>query len=307
METSRSLKRSFCRLFGEDSSFLCVAKGRTYMTTYLPNYAHFKSKEEMDHAAKQHVSANWNELNDTERAVLDLLRRYSVKHGAAHLKHETIAKGVNKSVSTIRRAIVKLERLQIIERVPFIRKVLSGLGANVYAILPFESINEQTEMNSPNDSSDLSESKTELEKLENEPLFLKSSSSSNTEDTVKRGLRDKMPAYIYDLMSPYLDETELYKAYGRLLRAKASVDRTIAFESNEGLFRDAILSVFHTYKRGKVRSLLAVLYTAIQDTSAQIYRSKYYTIPNWIESNDEQNEKPPLFQFRNSDGQIEYA
>ena len=78
------------------------------MTTYLSEYAYFTNKNDMDEAAKQHVAANWNELNTTERTVLDLIRRYSVKYGAAHLKHETIEKAVKKSNATVRRAIRKL-------------------------------------------------------------------------------------------------------------------------------------------------------------------------------------------------------
>ncbi|MFJ7936575.1 helix-turn-helix domain-containing protein [Sporosarcina sp. NPDC096371] len=108
------------------------------MTTYLADYAHFTNKHNMDEAVMQHVSANLNELNKTDRVVLDIIRRYSVKHGAAHLKHETIEKAVGKSNGTVRRILRKLEQLDIIERVRFIRPVMSGLGANIYAVKPFQ-------------------------------------------------------------------------------------------------------------------------------------------------------------------------
>ena len=64
------------------------------MTTYLADYAHFTNKDDMDKAAKEHIAAHWNAMNDTERAVLDMIRRYSVKFGAAHLKHETMEKAL---------------------------------------------------------------------------------------------------------------------------------------------------------------------------------------------------------------------
>ena len=115
------------------------------MTTYLADYAHFTNKDDMDKAAKEHIAAHWNAMNDTERAVLDMIRRYSVKFGAAHLKHETMEKALEKSNATIRRAIRKLEKLGIIERIHFVRPIMSGLGANIYAINPFS---EQGEMNS---------------------------------------------------------------------------------------------------------------------------------------------------------------
>ncbi|WP_438296617.1 hypothetical protein [Sporosarcina sp. FA15] len=71
-------------------------------------------------------------MNQTERDVLDTIRRYSVKYGAAHLKHETIEKTIKKYNAIVRRAIRKLEKLEIIERIHYIRPVMSGLGANIY-------------------------------------------------------------------------------------------------------------------------------------------------------------------------------
>jgi len=247
---------------------------------YLSSYAKFTDKYEMDEAANRHLSANWNDLNGTDRAVLDMIRRYSVKHGAAHLKADTIANTIQKSVATVRRAIRKLEALRIIERVPFIRRVLSGRGANIYAILP---VNDHAEMNSRSKAVEATESIAQEPKIENEPLSFKSYNLTPTEDTYKRGLRVKMPAYIYDLLEPYLNTSDMHEAYGAMIRGKAKIDNTITFESHEGLFSDEILSVINAYKRGKVRSIPAVLYAAVRDTTAQIYRQKHYTIPNWLD------------------------
>ena len=62
-----------------------------------------------------HRELERDESND--RAVLDMIRRYSVKYGAAHLKHDTMADKIGKSNVTVRRAIRKLEKLGIIERI----------------------------------------------------------------------------------------------------------------------------------------------------------------------------------------------
>lgn len=107
------------------------------MTTYLKAYSHFTNTQDMDEAAHCHVIENWNKMNPTDRAVLDMIRRYSVKYGAAHLKHDTLADAIGKSNVTVRRAIRKLEKLGIIERIHYIRPVMNGLGANIYTILPF--------------------------------------------------------------------------------------------------------------------------------------------------------------------------
>ncbi|WP_318615995.1 helix-turn-helix domain-containing protein [Sporosarcina sp. YIM B06819] len=107
------------------------------MTTYLRDFAHFANTQDMDEATRRHVIEHWNEMNPTDRAVLDMIRRYSVKYGAAHLKHDTMADKIGKSNVTVRRAIRKLESLGIIERIHYIRPVMNGLGANIYTILPF--------------------------------------------------------------------------------------------------------------------------------------------------------------------------
>ena len=109
----------------------------TIKTTYLKAYSHFTNTTDMDEAVRHHVLENWNEMNPTDRTVLDMIRRYSVKYGAAHLKHDTMAVAIGKSNVTVRRAIRKLEKLGIIERIPYIRPVMNGLGANIYTILPF--------------------------------------------------------------------------------------------------------------------------------------------------------------------------
>lgn len=107
------------------------------MTLYLADYAQFKFKTDMDQAVEQHITANRNFLNDSDRAVLNVIRRDSLKYGAAHLKHSTIEKATQKSNATVRRSIRKLERLGIIKRIHYIRPVMSGLGANIYVIKPF--------------------------------------------------------------------------------------------------------------------------------------------------------------------------
>ena len=108
------------------------------MTYYLTNYAYFTNKFDLDRAASSHRAEHWQAMNDTDRAVLDVIRQYSVKYGAAHLKHDTIAAAIGKSNITARRAVRKLVELKIIEKTHYVRPVMNGLGANIYAVLPFE-------------------------------------------------------------------------------------------------------------------------------------------------------------------------
>lgn len=108
------------------------------MTNYLTKHAYFTNKFDMDLAATQHRQEHWQAMNNTDRDVLDVIRRYSVKFGAAHLKHHTIEKAIGKSNATVRRAIRKLTTLGIIDKTHYVRPVMNGLGANIYAIKPFQ-------------------------------------------------------------------------------------------------------------------------------------------------------------------------
>ncbi|MCG7344039.1 hypothetical protein MHZ92_07840 [Sporosarcina sp. ACRSL] len=128
------------------------------MTHYLQQYARFNTIAEMDAAAEQHLALHWDELTKSDRHVLDVIRRYSVKYGAAHLKHGTIEEAIGKSNITVRRAIRKLVNLQIIEKVHYIRPVMSGLGANIYIILPFDEqgkMDDLDEDNKPHDNKEI--------------------------------------------------------------------------------------------------------------------------------------------------------
>ncbi|PIC63447.1 hypothetical protein CSV79_11675 [Sporosarcina sp. P13] len=116
------------------------------MTHYLSTYAKFTTKEQMDVAARKHLDIHFNAMNKTDRAVLEMIRCYSVKYLAAHLKHETMEKKLQVSNSTIRRSLRKLVKLEIIERIHFVRPVMNGMGANIYVILP---VIDQGKMNSP--------------------------------------------------------------------------------------------------------------------------------------------------------------
>lgn len=108
------------------------------MINYLTKYAYFTNKFDLDQAASQHRAEHWQAMNKTDRAVLDVIRQYSVKFGAAHLKHDTIAERIGKSNVTVRRAIRKLVQLNIIKKTHYVRPVMNGLGANIYAIKPYE-------------------------------------------------------------------------------------------------------------------------------------------------------------------------
>ncbi|CAM3040628.1 helix-turn-helix domain-containing protein [Filibacter tadaridae] len=171
------------------------------MKTYLTEHAHFTNTKDLDQATRQHVLAHWNAMNKTERAVLDMIRRYSVKYGAAHLKHETIEKAIKKSNATVRRAIRKLEKLYIIERIHFIRPVMSGLGANIYVIIPFH---DQSKMNSPEVTEKTADSKPQPAIPQTEAFLSK---SINSKDLKRTSPPEVLPTTLFGKMKSLLSST----------------------------------------------------------------------------------------------------
>lgn len=240
-----------------------------------------------------HVRELFSEqLTPSAIAVLDVLHRYACKYpGVCYMSKSKIAEMVGVTRMTVIRACNVLESLGII--VQHETKRHKGDKRQSSNAIVFVDVRKADEINIVTPVCDTKDA------LINTQL-----NSSNTLDTskqvfvdekevvkdlptvivdIKRGLRDKIPTYIYDLLAPYLNLDDLYAAYGALIRGKASIDRDIAFEGNERLYSDAILSVINAYKRGVVRNIFAVLYTAAKDTTAQIYRKEYYVVPDWLQ------------------------
>ena len=111
---------------------------KVQMTSYLTAYQSFKTVAEMDQHVEKHTLVNYGEMNETDRALLSLVAQYACKFpGASHLKVSTICDATGKSEATVRRTLRKLEKLLIIKKIPTIRRVSKGYGANIIVILPY--------------------------------------------------------------------------------------------------------------------------------------------------------------------------
>lgn len=149
--------------------FVLPGNGALSMTnlTSIDKHARIATVAEMDSITNEHIYANFNDLNKTDRAVLDTIRRYSSIYRAAKIKVSTLAKLIGKSVITARRSTAKLERLGIIERIKTTRPINVGQGANIYVILPY---NDRPETTAQEEDAELTESKPEDSKSEIDPL-----------------------------------------------------------------------------------------------------------------------------------------
>lgn len=245
---------------------MCVLIGKAAsetMTIYLDEYSTFNSTQELNYNVKQHEVHNNDKLTASNRQVLRFIARYSVKYaGASHLKVQTIADGVDKSVRTIRRALVKLEGLSIIERKETTRPKTGGAGANIIVIQPFMS----PRMTDREVDEKASDSNVETRSTEKEPSNKRVNSSNTSETRVTAlthpaSLRNSIPTKLYDALAPFFNADDLYKAVGTLYKAKATIDPSINAEDHEE-YTDAFHAVMRRYKAGKVGNLFGYLYAA---------------------------------------------
>lgn len=243
-----------------------------------------------------------DQLTPSTIKVLDVLHRYACKYpGVSYLSKSTIAEMVGISRRTVIRSCNQLEDLGIIVQHELKRRngdrrqssnaivfVKQEEQENVEETTMSHHVAHQDSLSKTQKSinNTLDTDKADFAEKEVVKDFIVDSVDNYKKDVktvkadVKRGLRDKMPTYLYDLLSPYFNLDDLYQAYGALIRGKAYVDKSIQFETHEGLFSDAVLSVINAYKRGIVRNINAVMYTAARDTSAQIYRQENYSKDN---------------------------
>jgi Helix-turn-helix domain len=248
---------------------------------YLTEYQTFKSKEELNAAIYAHIKRNSYDLNETDRKALKMIARYAVKFaGAAHLKAATIAQLIGKSEKTARRVINKLESLGIVRKVPTIRKINGGKGANILQILPVEDGDDQSTLSSREDAKTRDIKHTETQKSAAEPSNsikqLKNNTFLETATVPSTALKESLPSAIYDAMSPYFNADDLYKYYGILLRAKRSVSNNVLIEDNPQPFVTAFQNAVFKLKQGKIRNLANYLYRAWQSAAATIVRRRVF-------------------------------
>lgn len=135
---------------------------------YLAEFQSFTTKFELNEAVSSHMSRCKYKLNETDRDVLLMLSRYSVKYpGVAHLKLATIGESLKKSTRTIRRSVEKLEHLKVLNRQSFMREKSGGRGANLYIFSP---VNDRTDMSARQPAEKTTRSSDEENKIKNEPI-----------------------------------------------------------------------------------------------------------------------------------------
>ncbi|MEC1940420.1 helix-turn-helix domain-containing protein [Bacillus velezensis] len=234
---------------------------------YLAEHQTFNSTAALNAAVYEHIKRNTYDLNDTDRQALKKIARYAVKFsGAAHLKAETLADLIDKSVKTARRALNKLATLGIVKKIATTRKINGGKGANIIVILP---VDDQSTMSNRVQAEKPTETTTEAPKTENEPSdsIKRSKNQNNVLDTATvpaEALKGALPDEIFTAMSRYFGAEDIYKYYGILLRAKANVDRTIRLEEHAAPFVEAWHATIMKAKSHEIRRFDDYLYAGFR-------------------------------------------
>ncbi|WP_353854824.1 helix-turn-helix domain-containing protein [Bacillus sp. Bos-x628] len=244
---------------------------------YLAEHQTFSSTQALNTAVYEHIKRNSYDLNDTARAALKQIARYAVKFaGAAHLKAETLADLIGKSVKTVRRILNKLVALGIVKKIATTRKINGGKGANIIVILPLTA-DDQSTVSSRAESENADVPTVQTPKIENEPSDSINLNQKHVKDTVAvpaEVLKNSLPTEIYNAMSRYFDAVDIYKYYGLLLRAKASVDPALMIEHDPEPFVDAWYKTILAAKLQRIRRFDDYVYILFQRAASEVKRRK---------------------------------
>lgn len=255
--------------------------------------APFETIEQLNANTKA-IREQYSEIMTTsEKAVLDVLHRYASSfYGVTYLAKSTIAEMVNLSRRQVIRICQRFEELGIIVQYATDRKRGGGQTSNTIVFLTqisardafvneceqvadnMQEINESEFAENADVTGDVTPHVTGLDALSDTPKELKDLKITKDTDArealLKQGLVSKLPKTLQHALAPFFDADELYEMAGVIFKAKASVDKSVVIEYNEKLYYDAILSVMNAYGRGKVKSVAAVLYRAIERTTSAI-------------------------------------
>ena len=241
------------------------------MTIYLADYQTFTTVAEMDLHLEKHVLKNYQEMNDTDRALVSLLAQYACKYpGAAHLKVETICTAVNKSEATVRRTLRKLEKLAIIRKVSTIRRVSKGYGANIILILPFDDQSpmigreDVEKLDIPSAEAEVLENETDISLISKKELLHNTYSSENVSSahSVDNFLEKQEPTFYQRFKSAIFallgqDQKLVSHLYGVYRSLTYRVTQLLPHERAfyESIGYEALMISLHAAKQKKIRNL----------------------------------------------------
>lgn len=261
-------------------------------------YAPFETIDQLNANTRAIRATHWEMLIKSEKEVLDVLHRFATKHyGVCYLSKSSIAEKVGMSRRQIIRICKRFEDMGIIVQYETNRKRCGGRTSNTIVFLTqisardaFVNECEQVTDNmhddngngeicedavvSSVDTDNVTSADTNLDAPKDAPKELKDLKiTRDTEASAalnKQGLVRKLPETLQHLFAPFFDASEIYELAGVVFKAKASVDKSIKIEKYSSEFYEVILKAINGFNRGQVKSLPAVLYSAVSDVTRKI-------------------------------------
>ncbi len=274
-----------------------------YQTIKLSDYQAFNSVMEMNH----HVRQFNKELSKKHYQTFNLIAQYSCKvAGVSHIKMETLAKKLNKSISTIKRHIKYLSDNHFISIINTSRIKSGGKGANIYVI---NSVNHRTEMLSKNnelskmsycnqekkDGKTLSQQALEYVKIKKETIFFKALKKSlnvtgkrryqsflKRIDNIKRfrACPENVPEYIYKINAPFFTDKQISSLYAIILKQfdEGILDMEEINEIAASTFKALVKAMRDHYKYGKnpVENIFAYTRKIARKKMVDSVENKFY-------------------------------
>lgn len=246
----------------------------------------YKSIEELNKTVRLHKRNP--ELNATDRAVLDVLARYSCKElGKSWLAKSTIAKIVGKSRRTIIRVCNKLERLGIIRQYTRMRKTgdrrqTSNLIVILPAVEPSQKKHGAPERHSKEKTRKLQEKHVTPERHTEEAPARSSNNNYLLNNTY--GLKPQsFYAKFRELIASTLGDTDkrlIYRLYGVYKAHSTPLLRLNAFDrhSVEAIGWQALKTAIMATKRKKIRNLAGYFNGVLDRMLDRLYYETVYGI-----------------------------
>ena len=173
-----------------------------------------------------------------------------------------MADSIGKSNVTVRRAIRKLEKLGIIERIHYIRPVMNGLGANIYTILPFidqSTLTMPTPADKPCDSKDEAVV-PETEAFSSKSKNIKTNTLTDTYPTEPTPTPTTLFGRMKDLLSTTIGDSSSARQLFGIYRAQSLRMMKFSIHEQQGeLFEQLAIQALHiavqATKRKTVRNI----------------------------------------------------
>jgi predicted transcriptional regulator len=239
-------------------------------------YQSFDSINDLNESVRQALYYNADQLNKTQVNLLKLLSRFScVIPGVSWMKASTIAKHLEKSEKTVRRSLKTLEQLEIIKRIPTIRKQ----GGRGYDIVIINSVQWETEIvSSRYDTQNGCQSKDKegvglKETLTNKQLNKRNNTAYSAQHEIDYTFTsDKVPKAFTRLVRYFYNDASTIEEYWHMTlvaayRGNREQDHKTVLETSIHSFKQMIGKL----KRGAVNNPIAYYFSVLQNKFDELY------------------------------------